>query len=486
VGVSEVVHLGDIRDKAAYNNKYIYVSIMNGLDDDNANNQNEEHYELQSAQDSARSADLLQGLDSNNKQKKTNILAAKNSRELSLKVQDLWGRLKTKNDLLYLLNVVYGELYGERSTMLTIGQLNHYAYSAIASKRYTTFQIPKKKKGEYRTIDAPVQKLKYIQRGLNVVLQCAYTPHAAAMGFVPHRSVVDNAKVHTGQRVVYNIDLKDFFPSITSGRVYHRLKGKPFSLNEELASLITDICCYTNAEGRHVLPQGAPTSPTLTNIICERMDRKLTRLAKAYSLKYTRYADDITFSGMTNVFQEGGRFCRSLRHIIEVEEHFTINNDKVRLYHQGMRQEVTGLTVNHRENVSRKYIKQLRTLIHNWEMNGYQKAQEVFIKHYAVTSTCRVKAKGEHHIENIISGKLMYLKMVKGESDITYRRLFSRFLVLINEHTAANMEEVKASNSSAMVPSKEGGKHIDAVHDEGKDEVLITIMELEALLNNNI
>lgn len=459
---------------------------MNGLDDDNANNQNGEHYELQSAQDYAHSADLIQGSASKNKQKKTNILAVNNSRELSLRVQDLWGSLKTKNDLLYLLNVVYGELYGERSTMLTIGQLNHYAYSAIESKRYTTFQIPKKKKGEYRTIDAPVQKLKYIQRGLNVVLQCAYTPHAAAMGFVPHRSVVDNAKIHTGQRVVYNIDLKDFFPSITAGRVYRRLLEKPFSLNEELASFITDICSYTNAEGRHILPQGAPTSPTLTNIICERMDRKLTRLAKAYSLKYTRYADDITFSGMTNVFQEGGRFCQSLRHIIEEEEHFTINNDKIRLCHQGMRQEVTGLTVNHRENVSRKYIKQLRTLIHNWEMNGYKKAQEIFIKHYAETDIKHVKGKGEHHIENIIAGKLMYLKMVKGDTDNTYRRLFSRFMVLINELIAAKKEGVDTSNSSPVISSKEGNKYIDAVPIEGRDEILSTIMELEELLNNNI
>ena len=461
------------------------IRIINDLDKGNAVNQIDGDYETQNTPASTDLAESFQRFAASGKQTIPGISSAKTSSELNLRVQDLWRCLKTKNDLLHLLNVVYGELYGERSTMLTIGQLNRYAYTTIEPKRYTTFQIPKKKKGEFRTIDAPVPKLKYIQRGLNFVLQCVYTPHAAAMGFVPHRSVVDNAKVHTGQRMVFNIDLKDFFPSITAGRVYHRLLGKPFSLNEELASLITDICCYTNAEGRHVLPQGAPTSPTLTNIICERMDHKLTRLAKAYGLKYTRYADDITFSGMTNVFQSESRFCQSLRHIIEEEEHFTINNDKTRLCHRGMHQEVTGLTVNQRENVSRKYIKQLRTLIHNWEMNGYEKAQDVFIKHYAETNVKHLKSKGEHHIENIISGKLMYLKMVKGEADYTYKRLLSRFIALVNALITSKMEEVRLSNRVVLASSRDVEKHDEAIPVEREDEIVQTIIELEELLNNN-
>ena len=188
---------------------------------------------------------------------------------------------------------------------------------------------------------------------------------------------------------------------------------------------------------------------------------------------------------MTNVFQSESRFCQSLRHIIEEEEHFTINNDKTRLCHRGMRQEVTGLTVNQRENVSRKYIKQLRTLIHNWEMNGYEKAQEVFIKHYAEMNVKHLKSKGEHHIENIISGKLMYLKMVKGEADYTYKRLLSRFIALVNALITSKMEEVRLSNRVVGASSRDVEKHDDAIPVEREDEIVQTIIELEELLNNN-
>ena len=390
------------------------------------------------------------------------------------RMPDLWRCLNTKDDLLHLLNVALSGLYGEWPQKITMQQLNKFAYTSLGARRYTSFKIPKKRKGEFRTIDAPVPMLKYIQRGLNFALQCHYTPHMSAMGFVQHRSVVDNAKVHVGQRLVYNIDLKDFFPSITAGRLHKRLMAKPFSLSKEMASIITDLCCYTNAEGKHVLPQGAPTSPTLTNIICERMDRKLSRLAKAYGLKYTRYADDITFSGMANVFHENSRFLKSMRNIIENEEHFTINADKTRLCHQGMRQEVTGLSVNRQENVSRKYVKQLRTMLHNWEMNGYEKAQEVFAKHYAETKKSNLLTKGTHHIENIIDGKLMYLKMVKGGNDCTYKSLDARFRALMDHLPTTRIDDnnsPKVTVEIPMVPKED-------------DECWETIYDLEKILNN--
>ena len=341
------------------------------------------------------------------------------------RIRILWPLMQSKYDLLNLLNIVSFSTFGEQSHQITLRELNRYAYSTLGVTRYTTFQVPKKKKGEFRTIDAPVPELKYIQRCLNVIFQTLHTPHAAAMGFVPGRSVADNAMRHLGQNYVYNIDLKDFFPSISSGRLFKRLQAKPFCLNAELASLITDLCCHADAEGRHVLPQGAPTSPTITNIVCERLDRKLQQLAKAYGLKYTRYADDITFSGMSNVFGEEGKFCRALRHIIEQEEHLTINDDKTRLCHRGMRQEVTGLTVNEKANVSRRYIKQLRTVLHNWEMFGHERAQTLFVQHYV--SPVGSKVPGAHHLRNVLAGKLLYLKMVKGETDPTYRHLQSRF-----------------------------------------------------------
>lgn len=355
------------------------------------------------------------------------------------RIGDLWRCLKNKKDLLKLINVALEGLYGEMAASVTMTQFNWAAYSSLNPERYRTFQIPKKIRGEFRTIDAPESTLKYLQQGLNLVLQTVYPPHPAAMGFVPHRSVVTGAKMHLGQRLVYNIDLKDFFHSITSGRLYKRLSAKPFSLNKEVASLITDLCCYTDSEGRSLLPMGAPTSPTVTNIICERMDRKLSHLAKAYGLKYSRYADDITFSGMGNVFMEGSRFIASMRNIIEHEEGFTINSDKTRLCHQGMRQEVTGITVNGKGNVSRRYVKQLRTMLHNWEMDGHNSAQATFERHYEPKNTRPSGGSPPiYHIENVIAGKLLYLKMVKGETDSTYRSLDRRFRALTNQMNKDN------------------------------------------------
>ena len=352
---------------------------------------------------------------------------------VTTRICDLWGCLHTKKDLLKLVNVALEGLYGERACLVSMAQLNKAAYSSLNPDRYCTFKIPKKKKGEFRTIDAPEPSLKYIQQGLNMVLQTVYAPHPAAMGFVPRRSAVTGARMHLGQRLVYNIDLKDFFHTITSGRLYKRLTAKPFCLDGSVASLVTDLCCYTGSDGRSVLPMGAPTSPTVTNIICGRMDTKLTALAKAYGLKYTRYADDITFSGMANVLGEDSRFIKSLRNIIEREEGFTINPDKTRLCHRGMRQDVTGLTVNDKENVSRQYVKQLRTMLHNWEMDGHDRAQAVFERHYVPKFTRPSSGLPPiHHIENVIAGKLLYLKMVKGETDTTYKTLNRRFAALMD------------------------------------------------------
>lgn len=348
-------------------------------------------------------------------------------KDVSVRLRDLWRCLESKQDLLRLINIALEGLYGDMAQMITMKQLINMVYTANGEHRYTSFQIPKKKKGEFRTIDAPIPTLKNIQRGLNSVLQAVYKPHQAAKGFVKGFSVVDNARAHISQRYIFNIDLKDFFPSIHSGRVYARLLAKPFSLPPEIASIICDLCCFTNSEGHKALPQGAPTSPTLTNIICERMDRKLLKLAKAYNLQYTRYADDITFSGDTFVFAPEGRFCTLLKHIVEEEERFTINPTKTRLAHRGLRQEVTGITVNHKPNVPRNYVRQLRTLLHNWEMKGYQKAQTEFLAHYAECNIKNLKWDGTHKIENIIAGKLLYIKMVKGETDSTYKGLKNRF-----------------------------------------------------------
>ena len=403
----------------------------------------------------------------------THPLSEEEKKECLEEIRERWPRIKTKESLLSILNIALILLYGRDARKLTLRMLNYYAYSSHNKKRYITFQVPKKKKGEFRTIDAPCAGLKMIQRALNLIFQTIYTPHEAAMGFVPHRSVVTNARVHVGQKYVYNIDLKDFFPSITSGRLFKRLLVAPFSMDKKMASIVTDLCCYTNADGKNVLPQGAPTSPTITNFISEHLDRKLSKLARAYGMKYTRYADDITFSCSSNMFAEDGKFCKSLRNIIENEEHFKINTDKTRLCHSGERQEVTGLTVNEQTNVTRKYVKQIRLFLHIWEAKGLPEAQRLFEKHYTPKTT-RPNV-GIPHIENVIAGKLLYLKMVIGEDRDMYKRLASRLDILVG-----NTQE---SNSTDISPKDKG---VLSVPEKGKlpaeKEILIELNTLIELL----
>lgn len=396
----------------------------------------------------------------------THPLSEEEKEECLEEIRERWPHVKTKESLVSILNVALTILYGRDARKLTLRMLNYYAYSSHNKKRYVTFQVPKKKKGEFRTIDAPCAGLKMIQRALNLIFQTIYTPHEAAMGFVPHRSVVTNARVHVGQKYVYNIDLKDFFPSITSGRLFKRLQVAPFSMDKKMASIVTDLCCYTNADGKNVLPQGAPTSPTITNFISEHLDRKLSKLARAYGMRYTRYADDITFSCSSNMFSEDGKFCKSLRNIIEEEEHFKINTDKTRLCHSGERQEVTGLTINEQTNVTRKYVKQIRLFLHIWEAKGLPEAQRFFEKHYTPKTT-RPNV-GIPHIENVIAGKLLYLKMVVGKDNEMYRKLNSRIEALLNTRSETNI----------MLPTQKDSIDIKLSSDKKILEEFIALNEL--------
>lgn len=182
---------------------------------------------------------------------------------------------------------------------------------------------------------------------------------------------------------------------------------------------------------RYVLPQGAPTSPTLTNIICEKLDRQLGRLAKKHGLRYTRYADDITFSSMHYVYAKDGDFINSLHQIIE-QNRFTINDKKTRLQTTKDRQEVTGIVLSDKLNVAHKYTDELRTLLHIWEKYGYVSARESYMRHRKTSPIHRSRV-GEPNIETVIMGKLQYLKMVKGDADEVYNKLITRFKNLISQ-----------------------------------------------------
>jgi RNA-directed DNA polymerase len=321
---------------------------------------------------------------------------------------------------------------------ITLELLNTYAeHKNIHDniERYQTFTI-KKKSGGDRIINAPNGSLKFILRCLNIVLQSIFNPHKSATGFVANKSIVDNARVHTGNNFVYNIDLENFFTSIGQSRVEECLKNPPFNLNDGkavIAEMIAGLCCEevkSNVQDelansvpnlKSVLPQGAPTSPTLSNIVAYNLDVQLSNLAKRFKLRYTRYADDITFSSMDNVYQNDSKFIKELNRIIEVEQ-FTINQSKVRLQEKSVhRQEVTGLIVNEKVNVKRRYVKQIRSWLYLWDTYGYEKASIYFQRSY-LEDKGHIKV-GLLYFHNVVLGKLNYLKMVVGSDDKRYKRL---------------------------------------------------------------
>jgi retron-type reverse transcriptase len=162
---------------------------------------------------------------------------------------------------------------------------------------------------------------------------------------------------------------------------------------------------------RNVLPQGAPTSPVITNIVCQRLDYLLTGVAKRFGLNYSRYADDITFSAMYDVFQAESEFQKELHRII-TEQGFHIKESKTRLQKNGYRKEVTGLLVNEHVNVQQRYIKQLRMWLYYWERYGEEKAYGFFLQQYLADKGHIVK--GKPNMANVIKGSLITLKWLRG------------------------------------------------------------------------
>jgi hypothetical protein len=344
-------------------------------------------------------------------------------------IRDSFAALQNKKDLAKLLSDAKIMLYGEESKPVQLKSLTYYSNPEICKERYKTFAIKKKSGGE-RKIHAPVKGLKSILRSLNFVLHCMFEPHKAATGFVPDKSIVDNALLHVGHNYVYNLDLKDFFHSFDRNRVKLGFMNKPFNLSKErepLAFLLASLCTHSfeiEDEIKTVLPQGSPTSPTITNILCVNLDRRLNGLANRFGAVYSRYADDITFSSPHNIYKNE-KFITELKRIIEEDQALAINPKKTRLQKAGFRQEATGLIVNEKVNVRRRYVKQVRMWLYYWEKYGYEKAEQIFKRDY-IADKGHIKNMNAHLI-NVLDGKLEFLKMVKGAEDGSYTELKVRF-----------------------------------------------------------
>ena len=202
------------------------------------------------------------------------------------------------------------------------------------SGHYQEFWM-RKRSGGYRMISAPDKDLQAIQSTIySRILSSVTIVHPAAVGFRCGRSVVDNAAPHLGKRYVLKMDIHDFFGSIRSPRV--RQTFKKIGYTENVSKVLGALCCLH----RH-LPQGAPTSPALSNIVGYEMDRKLAALAAEYGLTYTRYADDLTFSG--DVFPKE-QIIPQVKRIIR-DEKFEPNHKKTHFMNQSSRKIITGVSV---------------------------------------------------------------------------------------------------------------------------------------------
>lgn len=287
-------------------------------------------------------------------------------------------------------------------------------------RMYQHFSIAKGLR-KVRMISAPDERLKMLQRKIADRLNAVYRPRNSVHGFIVGRSVKTNALSHMHRRFTVNIDLKDFFPTITENRVKGLIKS--FGIDSRVCDIIARICCNNDQ-----LPQDAPSSPVISNMICFRLDKKLLSVAKDARCIYTRYADDITFSSYqppAALFEASmpppGRFAPTmlapkLRQSV-LDNGFAINTEKAHYADRHSRRMVTGLKINELLNVDRRYVRNIRAAIHSVEKFGVQEAEKKF----------RDEHGGRSNLAAHLQGKISFLTYIKGRSDPVVRAIRLRF-----------------------------------------------------------
>lgn len=323
----------------------------------------------------------------------------------------------------------------------------YIAYGLAPGARYKEFTIPKKSGGT-RRICAPRIALLGLQRDILRLLESDYRPRAHVHGFVGghQRSIVSNARQHVDKRWVLNIDLEDYFETIHFGRIRGRLMAPPYDYPEEIAQFIAHIACFQTekeVEGSlrttHVLMPGAALSPILANIVSDKLDAELARFCRQLGCTYTRYADDITISSNRRTFPAPiGRFANPGSHddfilsdtfqqMIE-DNGFRINHAKTRLLGAALQQEVTGLVVNEKVNVKRKFVRDVRAMLHDWEFNGYAAASA---RHFNDKRPDRGRLPEQEatNFEWVLRGKIEFIRQVKGSTDQVFRGVASTLVV---------------------------------------------------------
>ena len=298
----------------------------------------------------------------------------------------------------------FADLAGRASDRRATQQLQHYRY-----------QVQAKRSGGVRLLESPKPRLRTLQRRILELILNRIEPHAAAHGFRRGHSIKTFVAPHAGQRVILRIDLRDFFPSITRARIqgFFRTAGYPEPVADLLGGLCTNSAptsAFANApvgvdprtmwEARHLyarphLPQGAPTSPALANLCAYRADVRLAGLAHAAGAQYTRYADDVAFSGGPAFDTCVERFSSHAAAVL-LEEGFAMNHRKTRVMRQGVRQHLAGLVVNEHPNLPRTDFDRLKAILHNCARLGPESQNREAHPHFRA------------HLE----GRVSYMEMI--------------------------------------------------------------------------
>ncbi len=312
--------------------------------------------------------------------------------------------------------------YADLAPLFAIG-VERFKANLYGGAGYKSFTISKKS-GGVRLIDAPNSTRRRLQSALVSVLNEVYKPSSHVHGFVLDKSVASNALRHVGRQTIINLDLQEFFHSISFKRVRGVFLSPPFSLGWSVANILAQMCCHV---GR--LPAGGVTSPVLSNIIMARMDKRIAGFVRKQGGVYTRYADDLTLSfnrptsQLSEIITRGSDGAVSiagpLSEII-TSEGFVINISKLHVASGSVRKLVTGVVINDKVNVQRRWLRTVESKVYAIEKFG--------VYHVAKSDMPEVEAEvASRAIFRSLHGKLCYLSMLRGRRDWVVSDLASRF-----------------------------------------------------------
>ena len=330
------------------------------------------------------------------------------------------------------------------SSYLGLKEKEYRYISANKLSQYQSVEIPKRGGGT-RILSVPVARLKFLQTKINELLQGMYSVRNCVHGFVPKKSALTNAQEHLGRRHLVKVDLLDYFGQISLQRVKGVLRS--LGIPQAVSEVIAVLCILKDS-----LPQGAPTSPVLANMVTFRLDQELVQFSKKNRLRYSRYADDIVFSSYSrprivhsNIETHYARLKltdidEKLLAIFE-QENFKLNEEKLYYCGKDARRTVTGYTINEAVNVPLKHVRRVRATLHNIRKNGYDAEQRKFSEKTLSTKS----------LQKSLRGQIEWIGATKGRSDGVFRRYAIEFNALFWEKILVGPDMSRLESLSTWV-----------------------------------